>query len=277
MEPVLRAEIGHDLSRFETQKLAGRRGADPELVAALAPLNLTWHAAVSADIGQRLDLLDHMAAAGCRSLFIGFETVNQANLRGCRKSQNRVASYDTTLREIHAHGIMVNASIVFGFDADGPEVFADTVAWLERNRVATMTAHILTPYPGTRLHQRLVAEGRIIERDLRRYNTAYAVFRPAGMSAAELETGYRWAYSRFYSWRSIFRRWPAARAQRLAYLEFNLFYRKFGKLTCWAGRLCGMRNLAKLARALAYPPRQPLRRARAPDNGLPVLSTAPGL
>lgn len=245
--------LGTDHVMFIDDNFIGSPGRARELIAALKPLELTWHAAVSADIGQRLDLLDQMAATGCKSLFIGFETVNQANLRGCRKSQNRVAAYDTTLREIHARGIMVNASIVFGFDEDGPEVFADTVDWLERNRVATMTAHILTPYPGTRLHQRLLAEGRILEYDLRRYNTAYAVFRPARMSAAELEAGYRWAYRHFYSWRSIWRRQPKVAAQQLAFWEFNLFYRKFGKLTCWAGRLLGMRNMAKLARAVAYP------------------------
>jgi len=245
--------LGTDHVMFIDDNFIGSPSRTRELVTALAPLGLTWHAAVSADIGQRLDLLDAMAAAGCQSLFIGFETVNQASLRDCRKTQNRVAAYDALLKEIHARGLMVNASIVFGFDADGPEVFADTVDWLERNRVATMTAHILTPYPGTRLHARLLAEGRIVERDLRRYNTAYAVFRPAHMSPAELESGYRWAYQRFYSWRSIWRRQPAAAAQRTAFWEFNLLYRKFGKLTCWAGRLLGMRNMAKLARATAYP------------------------
>jgi hypothetical protein len=68
-----------------------------------------------------------------------------------------------------------------------------------------------------------------------------------------LEAGYRWAYDRFYSWGSIWRRQPTAAAQRVAFWEFNLFSRKFGKLTCWLGRLCGMRNLARLARAAAYP------------------------
>src|SRR5437763_2320616 len=41
----------------------------------------------------------------------------------------------------------------------------------------------------------------IHDRDL--YDTRHAVFRPAGMSADELECGYRWAYREFYRWRSI--------------------------------------------------------------------------
>lgn len=238
-----------------------------ELLHMMRPLRLTWHAAVSEDIGRRDELLDLMAQSGCRSLFIGFESVNGTNLLNCHKRQNVAARYDETIRKIHERGIMVNASVVFGFDGDGPGVFSDTVQWLERNRVATMTAHILTPYPGTTLYRRLAAEGRLIERDLRRYNTAHCVFRPARMTADELERGYRRAYREFYSWRSIARRMPAAASQRRAYLEFNLLYRKFGKATCWLGRAFGMRRLAKLARAFAYPQRTELAAPFAPARG----------
>lgn len=225
-----------------------------ELLLALRPRRLTWHAAVSADIGRHPDLLDLMAQSGCRSLFIGFETVDQANLLRCRKTQNHSAAYDDTIRQIHQRGIMVNASVVFGFDGDGPDVFDATVAWLERNRISTMTAHILTPYPGTRLHQQLSAQNRIVDRDLRHYNTSRAVFRPARMSPAELEAGYLRAYRRFYSFASIWRRRPRSAAQRMAHFEFNLLYRKFGPATSRLGALVGLRNLARFARILAYPP-----------------------
>jgi hypothetical protein len=120
-----------------------------------------------------------------------------------------------------------------------------------------MTAHILTPYPGTRLYKRLSAEGRIVDHDLTHYNTAHAVFLPLRMSRAELEDGHRWIYRRFYSWEGIMRRWPAAEGQATAYLTFALVYRKFGKLTCRLGKLLGMRNLAILAKAAAYPERKP--------------------
>jgi radical SAM superfamily enzyme YgiQ (UPF0313 family) len=145
-------------------------------------------------------------------------------------------------------------------------VFDRTVEWLERNRVSTMTAHILTPYPGTRLHRRLEAEGRIIDRDLSHYNTAHVVFRPARMSAAELEEGYRRAYRRFYSWASIFKRRPMAEGQMVAYFEFALLYRKLGKVTSLLGSLVGMRALARLAKAAAYPERAVLVTRSVPDR-----------
>ncbi|MHC4917091.1 MAG: B12-binding domain-containing radical SAM protein [Planctomycetota bacterium] len=222
------------------------------LLRAIGPMKLTWHAAVSADVGRHPELMDLMAESGCRSLFIGFETLNRDNLADCGKSQNRVEDYARTIEALHAREIMVNASIVFGFDGDGPGVFESTVDWLTGLKIETMTAHILTPYPGTPMYRRMLAEGRIIDSDLSRYNTAYAVFRPKGMTPAELEAGYRRAYRRFYSWASVLERMPAAGARRRAYLIFNLFYRRLGPATGMLGRLGLMGLLARLGRNIAY-------------------------
>jgi hypothetical protein len=50
---------------------------------------------------------------------------------------------------------MVNASFVFGMDGDDETVFESTVEWAIAQGVETATFHILTPYPGTPLYQRL--------------------------------------------------------------------------------------------------------------------------
>jgi radical SAM superfamily enzyme YgiQ (UPF0313 family) len=223
-----------------------------ELVAALKPLGLTWHAAVSANIGYSPDLLDAMRDAGCRSLFIGFETINEDAIRQMRKYQNNVDRYDALIAAIHARGIMINASLVFGFDHDTPAVFENTLAWLVRNRVETMTAHILTPYPGTRLFDRLQAEGRIVDYDWSHYNTANAVFTPKGMSREELLQGYLWMYREFYSLKNICIRFPEQADEWMPYLLFNLGYRKFGKFTSLAARVAGMHFMGAWARRMSY-------------------------
>jgi radical SAM superfamily enzyme YgiQ (UPF0313 family) len=133
-----------------------------------------------------------------------------------------------------------------------------------------MTAHILTPYPGTRLYDRLLEQGRIIDRNLDRYNTAHVVFRPARMTPDELAAGYHWMYRGFYSWANIWRRWPETPGQAVAYLEFALLYRKFGNITAPLARLFGARSLAKLAKALAYP----VRRAKPAENVLRIMTPA---
>jgi len=222
------------------------------LLKAFLPLDLAWHTAVSADVGRHDDILDLMAESGCKSLFIGFETLNPDALRSARKGQNRVDEYERTIEKIHDRGMMVNASVVFGFDEDEPRVFRDTTRWLIGRKVESMTAHILTPYPGTALHSRMLAEGRILDHDLTHYNTSRAVFRPARMTTRELERGYREAYRDFYSWSSILRRLPSGTQRGVPYLLFNLLYRKYGGAVSVLGKAGLMRAFGRLAARLSY-------------------------
>jgi hypothetical protein len=90
-------------------------------------------------------------------------------------------------------------------DADDESVFDRTVEWAIGQGIETATFHILTPYPGTALHGRIAAQGRITSVDWDRYDTRHVVFRPAQMTAEELEQGYRRAYRDFYRWGSIVR------------------------------------------------------------------------
>jgi radical SAM superfamily enzyme YgiQ (UPF0313 family) len=245
--------IGNRQVMFIDDNFIGTPEKARALLRKLAPLKLTWHTAVSADIGRHDDILDLMAESGCKSLYIGFETLNGRNLRSARKGQNRIEEYARTIAKIHSRRMMVNASLVFGFDDDGPDVFERTLQWLVEQKIETMTAHILTPYPGTRLYARLLSENRIIDFNLRHYNTSRVVFRPKGMSPDDLRQGYLWMYRNFYSWRRILARLPDHREQWTAYLLFNLFYRKFGKAASLVGRLGLMGPMARLARRLSYP------------------------
>jgi radical SAM superfamily enzyme YgiQ (UPF0313 family) len=151
------------------------------------------------------DLIERAAEAGMRSVFIGFETLEPENLRLHAKRQNLARSYDAAIRRCHELGVMVNGSFVFGLDADGPDVFERTVDWAVSRSIETATFHIMTPYPGTALHTRMAAEGRIHTEDWDLYDTRHVVYDPRGMSAAQLEDGYWRAYRDFYSWPAIFR------------------------------------------------------------------------
>ena len=258
MKPIanILAEIASLKTRhvmFIDDNFMGDPGRTRKLLSAMAPLGLTWHCAVSADIGQYEDILDQMAETGCKSLFIGFETINEENLSECHKRQNRVAEYERTIERIHRRGMMVNASLAFGFDGDRADVFERTFAWLVAQRIETMTAHILTPYPGTRLYQRLLEEGRIIDSEAPNYNTSQVVFRPRGMTARELRQGYLWLYDQFYSWPAILARLPADPRRRTGYLLFNLFYRKYGAAVSLVGRLGLMGVIGRVGKRLAYP------------------------
>lgn len=214
-----------------------------EFLQKLKPLHIKWNAASSIDIVKHEDLLDEMKACGCQSLFIGFESINGGSVEGVHKVQNHADEYEEAVKLIHNKGIMINASFVFGLDSDTPRVFHDTLDWVVRNRIETVTSHILTPYPGTKLYDDMHKAGRITSNDLSRYNTANVVFKPLGMTERELYDGYLWIYKNIYSFQNIIKRIPRDKAQIAPYLLFNLFYRKFGNFT---DRLCKLITYNKI-------------------------------
>lgn len=222
-----------------------------ELLGRMLGMNLKWSAAVTTRIADYPDLLDLMAETGCQSLFIGFESINNLSLQGVNKD-NRFEKYERLITEIHKRGIMINASMVFGLDGDEPDVFLRTLNWLVKNKVETLTSHILTPYPGTELYRRMKEEGRISDYELSKYNTSHVVFKPKRMTAEELYEGYLWMYREFYSFHSIFRRMPMHEAQKKSYILFNIFYRKFGHFISLLTRIIPMRVVGRLAARISY-------------------------
>jgi radical SAM superfamily enzyme YgiQ (UPF0313 family) len=173
------------------------------LFEGLRGMGRLWQCAGTVEATLRPGLLEKAAASGLRSLFVGFETLSQANLAAQGKRHNLNRDYQAAVRRLHDLGVMINGSFIFGLDQDDETVFDRTVDWAVRQGLETATFHILTPYPGTALHRRLAAEGRILHNRWNLYDTRHAVFRPAGLTVEALETGYRRSYRDFYSWRSI--------------------------------------------------------------------------
>jgi radical SAM superfamily enzyme YgiQ (UPF0313 family) len=214
---------------FLDDHLFGNRRFAEGLFDGMAGMGRLWQAAGTVDAVLAPRLLEQAVAAGLRSLFVGFETVNSANLAGQRKRQNIGRDYAAVVRRLHDVGVMVNASFVFGMDDDGPDVFERTVDWAVAQGIETATFHIMTPYPGTALYERMSGQGRMLHRDWDRYDTRQVVFAPRRMSAAQLEAGYWRAYRDFYRWRAIWRGSATkdTARDRLRHLAYAAGWKKF--------------------------------------------------
>jgi radical SAM superfamily enzyme YgiQ (UPF0313 family) len=200
-----------------------------------------WQAAGTVQAVLKPGLLEKAVESGLRSLFVGFETLNLNNLWAQHKYHNLNRDYDVAVRRLHELGVMINGSFVFGMDDDDsgdgvhPSVFERTVAWAIEQGIETATFHILTPYPGTALYQRLAAQGRITTSNWDLYDTRHAVFCPAKMSAETLEAGYWRAYRDFYRWGSIFKgAWAKDRwLGRLRHVAYAGGWKKLEPLWDW--------------------------------------------
>jgi radical SAM superfamily enzyme YgiQ (UPF0313 family) len=208
-------------------------------------MNRLWQAAGTVQSVLRPRLLEKAVACGLRSLFVGFETLSAENLREQRKPQNLGRDYGAAIRRLHGQGVMVNGSFVFGMDGDDETVFDRTVEWAIKQGIETATFHILTPYPGTALYERMLKAGRILHTDWDLYDTRHSVYRPAQMTPRRLENGYRRAYREFYRWGSILRGAATKPDFRAAvrHIGYAGGWKKFEPLWDWvirAGRISNM-------------------------------------
>lgn len=182
---------------------------DPHFARALFDgmrgMNRLFQGAATVDSILRGDLIEHAAAAGLRSIFVGFETLTPGNLARSNKRQNLGRDYRAVADRLHSLGIMINGSFVFGMDDDDQDVFRRTVDWAIESGLTTSTFHIQTPYPGTKLYARMETEKRLTSRNWDLYDTRHVVYKPARLTPAALEDGYQWAYREFYRWSSIAR------------------------------------------------------------------------
>jgi radical SAM superfamily enzyme YgiQ (UPF0313 family) len=237
------AQVDDGLVFFLDDNLLAKREHARALFAVLRGSGILWQAAGSLDVTRTPGYLDEAYAAGCRSLFVGFESLSPENMRRQNKPVNATTDYAVACQRFHDAGIMINGSFVFGFDCDGPDVFARTVEFTERNHILTATFHILTPFPGTPTFARMEAEGRLLHRDWTYYDTDHAVFRPRRMTPEQLEEGHQEAYRQLHSYGCILRR-NTGLPGTLKRLAYNLAWSKVDPL--WMAIIrAGMMPFAK--------------------------------
>lgn len=195
-----------------------------ELLAGMASMGRRWVGQASLSIAKHRGLLELAQKSGCMGLLVGLETIGAGRVDTFRKL-GAAGPPEEAVRRIQDHGIALEGSFIFGLDGDTPEVFERTVAWAEEVHLCTGTFQLLTPYPGTRLHERLSAEGRILTRDWDRYTQDQVVIRPAGMSPERLWEGFVWARKTFYRTGSIARRVWYQTAHRPRHFAYNILRR----------------------------------------------------
>jgi radical SAM superfamily enzyme YgiQ (UPF0313 family) len=237
--------LGH--ARFARELFAGMRG-----------MNRVFQGAATVDSVLRDDTIELAAAAGLRSLFVGFETLSTSGLAGAGKRQNLGRDYTAVVRRLDDLGIMINGSFVFGLDGDDRDVFKRTVEWAVDNGITTATFHICTPYPGTQLYSEMQAQRRMTTTNWDLYDTRHVVYQPRGISPEMLKAGYDWAYGAFYEWRAIIKASTAHRTLRhsLKHFAYSAGWKKFEP--AWDGviRLKQLSHLRPMLEAILSPVRQ---------------------
>ncbi len=200
-------ESGAKNFMFLDDNIIGHAKYAKELFTALIPLKIKWvgQASVSLLVKDN-NLMELAAKSGCKALFIGIESVSEDQLKTMHKAIKEISALEGALRSIRKMGILIHASMIFGFDNDNNQTFQDTVKFLIRNKVSTASFNALTPYPGTVTYNNMKDQNRLITTDWRYYDHNTVVYRPGGMTPYELQLFKTEAKRKFYSFTSVMRR-----------------------------------------------------------------------
>jgi radical SAM superfamily enzyme YgiQ (UPF0313 family) len=157
-----------------------------------------WTCQVRCDVAKDQDLLKMMAAAGCAVACVGFESVNAKTLQSYHKKQS-LEDIINAIRSFRRNKIKIHGMFVLGGDDDSEATVWDTLKFAIKQKIDTIQMMILTPFPGTKVHEELDNQKRIFSRDWSLYDGQHVVFKPKLLSAKQLQLNVFNAYARFYS------------------------------------------------------------------------------
>ncbi|MDA0195612.1 MAG: radical SAM protein [Bacteroidetes bacterium] len=191
---------------FLDDNIIGHPKYAKELFKAISPLKINWVGQASISLVKDTELMELAAASGCKSLFFGLESVSEDQLKQFRKAISDIGQLEQALQKIKKMGILIHASMIFGFDNDSKAVFNETVKFLKKNKISTVSFNVLTPYPGTKTYNDLKNEGRLLTANWKYYDHNTVVFQPKNMTPWELQLGKTTARKKFYNPSSVFSR-----------------------------------------------------------------------
>lgn len=154
-------------------------------------------------------LVEKMAKAGIRVVFLGIENVSERNL----KLMNKGSVIEKTIKAVeylHNNNILIVGGMILGLPDDDEEDIAQNFEFFDKLDIDFYGEQIITPYPKTSSREDLLKAGLVTNVDnFSKYNGFWANVRTNNLSSDELQF-LRWKYKRRYS--TFFKTTPAFKA-----------------------------------------------------------------
>jgi len=148
---------------FVDDNIVANQQQSVKLFKALKPLKIKWVGQADITIAQNPELLKTMVDSGCQGVLIGFESMNMNNLKNMKKNLlPSVEAIEDSIKQIHKAGLRIYATFLFGYENDTYDDFDDVLKFCIRNKFFMVGFNNLTPFPGTKLYERLQDEGRLL-------------------------------------------------------------------------------------------------------------------
>lgn len=217
---------------FVDDNIVSNRAYTKDLLRRLIDLKIQWLSHASITLAEDPEILDLCQQSGCLGVLIGLETLSRETMQSIGKKSRLRMEYLDAIEKIHDHGIGVDGSFVFGFDTDDEGVFDRTLDFVTRAKIEVPYFSILTPYPGTRLYERMQAEQRILSRDWSLYDTSNVVIRPKLLTPEQLQEGYLNTFRAAYEKPCMAARFKDTKSNRLLFVPMNFGFRDAAQHMC---------------------------------------------
>lgn len=203
IEALPRGLLGRQPLYVVDDNFISRTKYTKDLLRAMIPLARQgkvppWSAETTLNVANDEEMLDLFRDAGCATLILGLESVEEATLVHMDKNINFVLTYQEAIQRIHDRGLTVVGNFIVGFDTDTIGTFRKVRDFVQETGILFPFFSILNPMPGTKLFDDMLAAGRLDHQDWHRYDTRHVVMEPAQMTREELMDGYIWLYRECY-------------------------------------------------------------------------------
>lgn len=159
----------------------------------------------SINLADDEELMNLMVQTGFNQIFIGIESPNEASLAECDKHLNRNRDLVASVKKIQNHGLEVQGGFIVGFDSDPLSIFKSQINFIQTSGITTAMVGLLSALPGTRLHQRLKRENRLLN-DLSGDNMDCSLNFIPKMNRETLINGYKGILKTIYSPKQYYER-----------------------------------------------------------------------
>jgi radical SAM superfamily enzyme YgiQ (UPF0313 family) len=165
----------------------------------------TFYTEASVNLADDAELTRDIVAAGFNAVFIGIETPNEAALAECNKQQNRGRDLLADIKRLQRAGLEVQGGFIVGFDSDTRSIFCRQLEFIQSSGITTAMVGLLNALPGTRLFERMKAEGRLLGSSSGNNVDGSTNFLPK-MDLGDLREGYRQLMATIYAPGPYYRR-----------------------------------------------------------------------
>lgn len=152
----------------------------------------------SLNLSDDEELMQLMIQAGFNAVFVGIETPNEEGLAECGKVQNKNRDMVVCVRKIQRFGLQVQGGFIVGFDSDPLSIFEKQIRFIQKTGIVTAMVGLLNAARGTKLHQRLEKENRLLK-DISGDNTDCSINFIPRMNHEVLINGYKKILKTIYS------------------------------------------------------------------------------